>query len=147
LNADHFASASFAFNLGFGGGAKSMGANRQFLGQVPVSEDFDAIGWPIGQAGFTQGFDVDARSLVELIEGFQIDRDIAGGVAGIVKAAFGDAADQGHLAAFEADADRASRAGGLAFAAAPAGLAMSAGLTLAKPFAPVLGAGPGFEIV
>jgi hypothetical protein len=124
-----------------------MGAHRQFLGQVPVSEDFDAIGWPIGQAGFAEGFDVDARSLIELIERFQIDRDIAGGVAGIVKAALGDAADKRHLPALETDADRASRASRLAFATATAGLAMSAGFALAKPFAPVFGAGPVFEIV
>ena len=68
-------------------------------------------------------------------------------MAGVVEAAFRDAADEGHLAAFEADADRAAGPGGLAFAAAPAGLAVAAGFALSEPFAPVPGAGPGFEIV
>ena len=68
-------------------------------------------------------------------------------MAGVVEAALGNAADQRHLAAFKADADRTAGTGGLAFAAAPAGFAVAAGFALAQPFAAVLGAGTGFKIV
>src|SRR2546428_3731929 len=36
----------------------------------------------------------------------EVHRQVTGGMAGIVETAFGNAPDQGHLAAFEADADR-----------------------------------------
>ena len=49
--------------------------------------------------------------------------------------------------AFKADADRASGAGGLAFAAPAAGLAVAAGFALAEPLAAMFGARPRFKIV
>jgi hypothetical protein len=68
-------------------------------------------------------------------------------MASIVESALGNAPDQGHLAAFEADANGTARPGRLAFAAPPAGLAMAAGFTLAQSFATVPGAGTRFEIM
>ena len=61
--------------------------------------------------------------------------------------ALGNAADERHLAAFKADANRAAGAGGLALAATAAGFAMAAGFTLAEPLAAMLGTGTGFQIV
>jgi hypothetical protein len=49
----------------------------------------------------------------------------------IVKPALWNAPDQGHLTAFETDADRASGPGRLALAATPAGFAVAAGFALA----------------
>jgi hypothetical protein len=66
---------------------------------------------------------------------------------GIIESALGNAADLGHLAAFETDADGTARAGGLAFAAAAAGLAMAAGFALAQTFAAMLGSRPWFQIM
>ena len=101
----------------------------------------------IGQAGAAQGRFIHARAVIEAVEGLQVHRQIAGGMAGVVESALGNAANQGHLAALETDANGAARTGGLALAAAPAGLAVAAGFTLAQPLAAVLGAGTGFEIV
>jgi hypothetical protein len=68
-------------------------------------------------------------------------------MSGVIEPALGDAADQGHLAAFEPDTDRATGASSLAFATATAGFAMSGGFALTETFAAVFGAGPGFKIV
>ena len=68
-------------------------------------------------------------------------------MTGVVEAAFGNAADEWHLAAFEANADGTAGTGGLALAAAPAGFAVATGFALAKPLAAVLGSGTRFEIV
>jgi hypothetical protein len=68
-------------------------------------------------------------------------------MASIVESALGNAPDQRHLAAFEADTNGAARPCRLAFAAAPAGLAVAAGFALAQSFATVPGAGTRFEIM
>jgi hypothetical protein len=65
-------------------------------------------------------------------------------VALVIETALGNSADEGHLAAFKADANGAAGSGRLAFSAASAGFAVTAGFALAQPFAPVPGAGPGF---
>jgi hypothetical protein len=65
----------------------------------------------------------------------------------VVEAPLGDTPNQRHLAAFEADADGTAGTGGLTFSAATAGLAMPAGFALAQTFAPMFGAGAGFQIV
>jgi hypothetical protein len=68
-------------------------------------------------------------------------------MACVVKAALGNAPDQGHLAAFKAGADRTAGSGRLALAATSAGLTVAAGFTLAQPFATVPGAGTRFKVV
>ena len=90
---------------------------------------------------------VHARAVLEAVERLEVHRQVARGMAGVVKAALGDAPDQGHLAALKTDADRTAGAGGLALAAASAGLAVAAGFTLAQPFATVPGAGTRFKVV
>jgi len=124
-----------------------MSPYGELLGQFPVPEDFDTRCATISQARLAHNIFVHPRAIVEPIEQLQIHWQIARGVARIVEAAFWDAANQRHLAAFEPDTNRAPRAGGLAFAAASAGLAVAAGLALAEALAAVLGAGSGFKIV
>ena len=58
---------------------------------------------------------------------------------GIVKAPLGHAPNQRHLPALETRTDRTTRARRLALATAATGLAVSAGLALAQPLAPMLG--------
>ena len=96
---------------------------------------------------FTPANSRTARTVFKLVQRFNAHRDIAGRKTRIVEAALGNPANQRHLAAFKADADRAAGAGGLAFAAPAAGLAVAAGFTLAQPLATVFGPGTGFEIV
>jgi hypothetical protein len=68
-------------------------------------------------------------------------------VALVIESALGNPADEGHLAAFKPDANGTAGPGRLAFSAASAGFAVTAGFALAQPFAPVPGAGPGFQIM
>ena len=124
-----------------------MGADGKFLGQVTIAKDFDSAGAAVGQAGLAQEGLIYARAVIETIQCFEVDRDVARGMAGIVKAALGNAADERHLAAFETDTDRAAGTSGLALATAPAGFTVAAGFALAEPLAAVLGSGPWFEIV
>ena len=102
---------------------------------------------PVGQADAAQGGLIHPGAVLEAVEGFQVDGQVAGAVLGVVEAAFGDAANERHLAAFKANADGTAGTGGLAFAAAPAGLAVAAGFALAQTLAPMPRALPWFEIV
>ncbi len=102
---------------------------------------------PLARPALAQCRLVHPRAVVERVQRFEIHRHVAGGVAGVVETALGNAPDQRHLAAFEADADGTAGTGGLALAAATAGLAVTAGFALAQPFAAVLGAGTRFKIV
>jgi hypothetical protein len=141
---DYLANAAFSFNFSFGGRAEGVGADGELFRKLAVAEDFNAIGAAIGQAGGTDSGLIDACAVIEAIEGFEIDGQEAGGMAGVIEAALGDASDEGHLATFKADADRATGAGSLALATAAAGFAVAAGFTLAEAFAAVLGAGTRF---
>src|SRR5437762_13822306 len=124
-----------------------MRANSQFASQFAITQNFNPTVATIGQAGRAQRLFIDARAFFETIKMFQIDRNVARGVPRIIKPTLGNAADQRHLPAFEADSNRAARARGLAFATAPAGFAVTAGFALAEPFAAMPGSGTGFEIV
>ena len=149
LFGDDFALSTFGLDLGTGGGAESMGADRQFSGKLAVTENLDSVAnsRAICQASRAQGICIHTRAVIETIERIKIYRQVTGGMAGIVKPALGDAPDQGHLAAFETDSNGTARAGGLAFAAASTGFAMAAGFALAEALAAVLGAGTRLEIV
>ena len=138
---DQFTGAAFGFDFRFGGGAEGVSGNGEFTGEFAVAENFDTVAWTVRKAGVAEDFFVHARAFVKAVEGFQIDGQIASGVAGVVEAALGNAANEGHLAAFETDADGAAGAGSLAFATAPAGFAMAAGFALAEALAAMLGTG------
>jgi len=140
---NYLARATFGLDLGASGSAESMGANGELPGQFTTAENLNTIAASIGQTSRTQGIGIDPGSLFELVEGIQIDGQVAGGMPGIVETPLGNPANQGHLATFKTNADRASGTGGLTFATAPAGLAMAAGFTLAEPFAAVFSAGTG----
>ena len=144
---DQFTGAAFGFDFRFGGGAEGVSGNGEFTGEFAVAENFETVAWTVRKAGVAEDFFVHARAFVKAVEGFQIDGQIASGVAGVVEAALGDAADERHLAAFEADADRTAGAGSLPLAAPSAGLAVAAGFTLAKPLAAMFGSGTRLEIV
>ena len=124
-----------------------MRAHRQFFCQFTRAQYLDLVATAIGQADRPQGRFVHPRTIVKGIQAFDVDGDIRGRVTGIVETALGDAADQRHLAAFKTDADGTAGAGRLAFATASAGFAVTAGFTLAEPFAAMFSTGTGFEIV
>ena len=124
-----------------------MSADGQFPGQLSAAKNFDASRAAISETRALELCGVNSRAIFETIEQLQVHRQITNGVTGVIEAAFGNAADERHLAAFEANPDRAAGAGGLALAAAPAGFAVAAGFALAKPLAAVLGSGTRFEIV
>ena len=144
---DQLAGASQFLYLGPRGGAERMRPDRQLARQFAVAQDFDPLFPAVGQAQAAQGRLIHRRAVLKVVERLQIDRNVAHGKAGVVKAPFWHAADQGHLAAFKSNPNRTARAGCLALAAAPAGLAVAAGFALAQPLAPMLGAGTRFKIV
>ena len=94
------------------------------------------------QSGF-----VNTRAVVEPVKRFEVDGKIASGMAAIIEPSLGNTTNERHLATFEANADGASGACRLAFAAASAGFTVTAGFALAKALAAMLGAGAWFEIV
>src|SRR5262245_61154657 len=124
-----------------------MGADRKFFGQLTVTEDFDPLDRPVGQARFAQGLGIHRRSVIELVERLQIHRDITLAMAGVVKSSLRYATDERHLAPFESNTNRTARTGRLPFATAAAGLTVAAGLTLAETFAAMLGSRPRLEVV
>lgn len=144
---NQFAGAAFGFDFRFGGGTESMGADGQLSSQVAVAENLDFFDGTIGETGIAKGAFVHACTVIKLVKHFKIDGNVTSGVASIIKAALRNAADERHLATFEADADGTARAGGLAFATATAGFTVAAGFALAEAFAAMFGAGSGFQIM
>ena len=124
-----------------------MRIHGQFFGEFPVTENFDPGSLAVSETRFSQDIRIHPRPFIELVQRLQVNWKVPSGVAGIVKTALGNAADQRHLASFEADSNGTSRAGRLAFAATPAGFAVAAGLALTQALAPMLGAGTRFQIV
>jgi hypothetical protein len=108
-----------------------MRTYRKLSGQFPGPEDLDAFPSAIRQPRALQGRFVHMRAILEAVECFQIHRQVLRSMARVVEAALGNTPDQGHLAAFEANANRTARPGGLALAAAPAGFAVATGFALA----------------
>src|SRR5689334_3338614 len=127
---DQFAGAAFGFDFGFGGGTEGMGADSEFASKFAVTKNFDPVGPAICKPGIAEDLFVHARAFVKAIQSFEVDGQITRGVAGVVEAALGNAANEGHLAAFESYTDGAAGAGSLTFATAPAGFAMAAGFAL-----------------
>ena len=124
-----------------------MRVHGQFFSEFAIAENFDSSSPAISEARLEQHIGIHSRTLVELVQRLQVNGKITGRVAGVVKTALWDAANERHLTAFEADANRTAGAGGLAFTAAAAGLAMAAGFALAKALAAMLGTGTRFKIV
>src|SRR6185437_16334120 len=126
--------------FGLGGGAESVGTHGKLLGHIAIAQDLDAVALAIGQADAAQRRKIHARAIFKNIQRFHIHGNVDSAMPRIVETAFGNSADEGHLAAFKADANGTAGAGRLALATASRGLAVAAGFTLAEPFATVLGA-------
>src|SRR5689334_3843494 len=132
LWSDDFTGTAPGLDLGTRGSAESMCADGQLAGEFAVTQDFDAAGRTIGQASAPQRGFIDPCSVIKLIEGFKVHRDVTDCMARIVETALGNTANERHLTAFKADSNRTAGAGGLSFAATAARLAMAAGFALAK---------------
>src|ERR1051325_4733622 len=144
---DYFARAAGGFNLLSGRSAEFVRRDRQLLFQLAIAEDLDQLHRAVGQSRFANRLDINARSVVETVQRLQIDRNVSCRVPGIVEAALWNAANQRHLAAFEADTNRRARARCLSFAAAAGSFAVTAGLALPKALTAVFGARTWFQIV
>lgn len=83
-----------------------MCAYGKFFGQFTVSEDFDSSGAAIGEANGSQRRFIHAGAIVKLVQLADIDRDKLVSKSGVVESALRNTADQRHLAAFKANADR-----------------------------------------
>ena len=147
FRSDDFAGTAFGFDFRARGSAESMCADSQLAGEFAITEDFHAAGRPIGQAGTAQSGLIDSCPVFKLIEGIEVHGDVASRMTRVIESALGNTANERHLSAFKADSNRTAGAGGLAFTAAAAGLAMAAGFALAKALAAMLGTGTRFKIV
>jgi hypothetical protein len=142
-----FANATFGLDFGFSRSAECMGAHGELFGKLTFAEDFNSMTAAIGQADGAQDVFVHPGAVIETVESLEVDGQITGRMAGIVKTSFRDTPYQWHLAALEADTDRTAGASGLAFATAPAGFSVTAGFALAQALATVLSAGARFQIM
>ena len=138
---DQFAGASFGFDFGFGGGTEGMGADSEFTGKFAVTKNFDPVGPAICKPGIAEDLFVHARAFVKAIQSFEVDGQITRGVAGVVEAALGNAANERHLPAFETNTDRTAGTRALALSTAAGSLTVTARFTLAQALAAMLRAG------
>ncbi len=118
--------------------------NRQTLGQLSVAEDFHVIVATIDDTAAAQHFFVDYCAIVEVfLESCNVHAEHFGFVIEVVESALGKATVQRHLTTFEANADRAARAGFLAFVAFAGGFAVTGAFTATKTLDAMLGSGIG----
>src|SRR5208283_2903738 len=147
LGAHHLARAAFGFDFRTGRRTERVRAHREFFGQFAVAQNFDAVPAAIGQTRRAQRRFIHARAVVKLVQIADVHAEMARREPRVIEAALGNAADEGHLAAFKADADRAARTRRLAFAATTAGFAVAAGFTLAKALGTMFRTRTRFKIV
>jgi len=124
-----------------------MRADREFFGQFAVAKDLDAVRPAIGQTDRAQSRLIHPRAVVKPIQFADVHHNELFRKARVVESTLGNTPDERHLATFKADADGAARTRRLAFAATTARFAMAAGFTLAEPFARMLCARAGFQIM
>ena len=126
-------------------GADAVDLERERLGEGAVAEHLDALPGAVDEAGLAQHLLVDHAADGEFLERLEIDRRIADLERGVIEAALGQAADEGHLAAFEAEPDAAAGAGLLAFVALAAGLAVAGAFAAAEALDAMARTGTGLE--
>jgi len=137
---DDFALAALCFNLGTRGGAERVRRDGKLASQIAGAKNLDPVKTSVGKPRLLESSDIDRGAVFELIQIIEVDGQVTRAVALIIETTFRNAADEGHLTTFKPDSDGAAGAGGLAFATATAGFAVTAGFTLAEPLAAVLGA-------
>src|SRR5205085_430234 len=121
---DQFAGAALGLDLLLGRLRKVVRFHGQFLAQVPVAEDAHAVRRAFGQAGRLERLGVHRRAGVEAVEVADVDDVVILVPRRVTEAALGDAAEQGHLPAFEHRRRHlGAGAGPLALGAARGGLA------------------------
>lgn len=147
LWSDDFTRATLCLDLRSGRSAESMRAHRQLARQFTVTQNFHAAGRAVGESSSAQSGFIHSRTIFELIESIEIHRNITRRMTCVIEAALGNTANQRHLSAFKPDSNRTAGAGRLSFAAAPAGLAMAAGFSLAEPLPAMLRTRTRFKIV
>jgi len=115
------------------------------LGDFATSKDLDTVELAADEFFSAEEAFVDGCASFEaLFEGVEIDDTVDRLELGVVKAALGQAAEEGHLAAFEAGAQRAARAGFLTLVAFAGGFSVAGAFAYTEAFAAVLGSLVGF---
>src|SRR5579862_1389716 len=132
------------FDLLAGGSADFVRGDGKALGDFAVAENLDAVEASANEVLLAKTLFIHRGALVELGERAEIHQRVARLERGIVEAALGQAADEGHLAAFEPEADAAAGTGFLAFVSLAARLAVAGALSAAETLDPVFRAGARF---
>src|SRR2546423_8227483 len=89
---------------------------------------------------------IDHRSRFEFAQPVEIDHGVTFLKGRVIKTAFRQAANQGHLATFKAETQTSAGTRLLSFVTFPAGFSVTRTLSAAKSFHPMSRAGTGFEI-
>src|ERR1043165_816748 len=128
---DLLAGTACRFDLFARAGGELRRLDGQFLGELAVAEDLDAVGrLSLDESRLAEGAFIDGHAVVETLE----VRDVHDGVLfleDVGEAALRQTAMQRHLAAFEAGHAREAGAGLLPLLAAARGLAVSGSRTAA----------------
>ena len=141
-----YSAASF-FDFLACGGADFVDRDGELAGEIAVGKNFDTVVFAADELCLEERRFVDGGAILEPVEIGEIDDGVFFFEGGVVEAALGQAADEGHLAAFESEADRAAGAGFLAFVPLAGGLAFAGAFAVAEALGAMLGAGTGFESV
>ena len=144
---DDFDGATGFFDFFASGGADGVDLEGELFGDLAGAEDLDAIPCTVDEADLAQDRFIDDIGNGEFFEIDEVDRSVGNLEGGVVKAALGNAADEGHLTALEAKANAAAGAGFLTFVALAAGFAMAGALTATETFDAMAGAGTGLGIM
>ena len=102
---------------------------------------------PLTRPAFAQAFSSIEPACVERLELAEVDRRVGDLELRVVETALGQTADEGHLAAFETEADAAAGAGLLALVALAAGLAVAGAFAAAEALDAMARAGTGLGIM
>ena len=113
--------------------------NGQFLGDSAVGQNLQTIGALVDNTCLDQSGSVHNSAILKTVQGGQVDSG-QGLCVNVVETTLGYAADQGHLAAFEAGTDLAAGAGLLALVTTTTGLAVAGTVTAALTLAHLGGA-------
>jgi hypothetical protein len=115
-----------------------VGFDGQFLGDLAATKYLQSIKLTADQSFLSQQLLIDFGASVKNFQLVQINHCVPSLKSGVVKPAFRQPPDQGHLAALKAEADTSSGPSFLALVAFPACFAMPGTLAATKALDPVL---------
>ncbi len=147
LERDDFDRATCFFDFLTGRGADGIDFERELLGQVAATENFDTVPGAVDETGLAQALFVDNARDGQLVEVTEIDRSVSDLESSVVETTLGQTTDEGHLAAFESETETAAGTGLLTLVSLAAGFAVAGAFTAAEPLDAMTRTGTRFGIM